>query len=279
LPTLFDISREHSRLSPQEADYLFHDLKRNGFDVEFFEDLLNGYNVGLSTNNISKFFDIPDLYEEYLSHKHVMDFGITGLGSEIEKEKEIAILKEYEDTFKIEIPPICKPFFIAQLGYEIFCLLFFKLPSFNHNCLKIDELCTPGARGFVYDYIPKEYLEKFEKLKKQAFKFLSKIDLSEEEILPPNGSPGSGPSRWDFLLNLAEKYPGNEFLARIFGDILEKQDPAIDIFKMNEKELLKYYYAGLHERYGSSVEEIAMVSGKSTSGTYTILRRQGINIK
>lgn len=278
---LFDVSHDYSGLSPQYADYLFNNLNESGFDVEQLEAFLNKYYVGLYTFNEANLFETSDSNHEYLSHKFVMDFGFTDRFSFIEKEDEIAIIKKYESLFNVEIPTISMPFFMAKIGYEIFCLLFFQDPTLNSNCLDVYDKFTPFTKSYAYSLLQEEDLEMLHTLARQVFKYLSNIELTAETKLPMDYLDEFSPSRGEVLLALANQYPENEFLAHLLNlkPTTNKQDSKNDILKMNEEDLLRWYYEELYEHHEGVIAKIADISGKNKQTIYGKYRRMGFSIK
>lgn len=278
---LFDVSNDYSGLSPQYADRLFNDLNESGFDVDQLEAFLNKRYVGLCTCNEANLFETSDSDHEYLSHKLVMHFGVTNLFSFIKKEDEIAIIKKYESLFNVEIPAISKPFFMAQIGYEIFCLLFFQNPTLNSNCLDVYDDFTPFTKSYAYSLLQEEDLEMLHTLARQVFKYLSNIELTAETKLPMDYLDEVSPSRGEVLLALANQYPENEFLAHLLNlkPTTNKQDSKNDILKMKEADLLRWYYEELYEQHEGVITKIADISGKDKQTVYGKYRRMGFSIK
>ncbi|MGD0280231.1 MAG: hypothetical protein ABSC11_13105, partial [Smithella sp.] len=138
----------------------------------------------------------------------------------------------------------------------------------------------PFTGSIAYALIPRSLLKTFLNLQKQIFTFLSGIEFSEEMNLPLDYLQETSPSRAEVLYDLANDYPDNDFLAKLFNidRSKEKQKLTIDIFSMKEIDLIKCYYEGLQKKYGTA-NKIAKISGKAKSTIYGTYKRLGIPIK
>ena len=98
-----------------------------------------------------------------------------------------------------------------------------------------------------------------DKLVNSIFEYLSGIKLPKNRNLPLKD-----PEQKDFLSSLLKDYPSNHFLASLLGVnlpvSLNNQRENSDIWSMNYKDMLRFYYDGLLRKTGGNKREAAKLA-------------------
>ena len=300
IPNFFSLPKEQTNLSDSLVSILNNNLETNGVDVKSLNHMLNSYGIGLSDENAKvafKDFEEQDLYgvkkeDNPISFDDLasVEFAPRGpdyMQADQQRYESIKnqVLGAYQNFFNVKIFSEYRPFYCAQMGYELFCWFFLQDRNTYRNVFtevlsrRISVRAEYTFRIVYQKTMTQEEKNKdralLETLSKQTFEFmkggmrLEKIDMSE----PYNDE------KLRFILQLRDTYYDDEDLyTTIQLEQQAKQKDEVDIFSMTRKDFEKYYYEGLLKRYPTTrkIAEILDVKEQTLYSKLRSLRKENV---
>jgi hypothetical protein len=242
-----DPNNPHLTIDAYHVMEFYNDLVNNGVDVELLESILNVYQLGLKESR-----DIEDSF-------------IPG---------DLAILdRNMSERYGLRFTYHVESFKRAYQGIIAFAELFYKDPMANVNLLDLKEdfvFSDPFNELIQY---PKDEKDRFQKMIKSIFEFLSELKLLESDVISENIF-----QRDDLFTTLGEANPGNHFLASLgFSKrIQERETKDLDLCSFKFKELLKLYFQTILDRVRGNQTEGAKLAGMPIQSFRDALKRNGI---
>ena len=230
-----DPSNPNKLIEALHLQRLYFDLKKHGVDVELLESILNKYQIGLKIDPVN-----PDINPPFT-------VGFSGV-----VQNEVAERYGLKYTYYIEA------FRNAYRGLCAFGELFYQHAMSNVNLLDLDKEFIFGDPFDEIVQYPKDQKDRFQKLLKSIFEYLSGIKLNENDIISDNVF-----ERDDFFSMLGESHPGNHLLVSMgFAkptEEKEKIDP--DIYLLKCDDLLKLYFQRILDRAQGNQRKAAELAG------------------
>ena len=220
---------------------LLDDLMENDIDVKLLESILNKYQVGLKENRgIKKKRPIKDSFV-------IGDYRV--------------LSRETSERYGLRFTYYIESFDKAYQGIRAFAELFYQDPMADVNLLDLKEEFDFGDPFDELIVYPEEDKDKFQKMIKSIFEFLSGIKLLESDTISINVF-----ERDTLFTLLGKANPGNKFLVSLgFAEpVQEKVINNFDISSMKRDDLLKLYYQKVYDR-GGTLEKAGKIAGMSTS--------------
>jgi len=263
---LFELERRYTDLHGRRLLDLIDNLKENGVQIEFLENYLNVYSLGI----------IPSLTKKTVTNdikRPLNDFKFSSLT--LACDDSYFYFAEKYGFLTILFYDV--PFNRIIKGFERYCWLFYQNMRGDKNLIDIEDDIyfyrsnELGAKESYERYGP-DNMNELLPLRKQIITFLSGIEVAEEA--------GIEPLSIEHLRHLAHRHPENSFLSSIIKKIKQGSDRHKEkIFDMREDELLRYYYNNLLNIAGGKVAKVARMSGIKLTTLRSKLDRLSIKYK